>query len=407
MSDNKEQNQQIDDFSQYIKQQLKGHRTPPDAACWDEIGKRLSRRRNHLLLSRSLCIAGAAAIALLLLFNIPVAKDTPSNHSESIEKIAVHEVKTDKPIDAPAATAIANVKPVLQSSIVATTIPEEDASGIPVEIVCKFPAETDTETESQDKTEKDSPIVNRKKKQTELPVLPDKHPILPQKTTQKRDWQIGAGLIAMNNTTLGNNENSYSNDMSNSPNDGLGSYIPSPPSYNLELRPDNCDDIDYHLPLSFGITARKQITEKLSVETGLIYTYLHTTLRKDSPTPIKGKLGLHYLGIPVNLIVDLWDNSKWDIYASGGIMAEKGLRSVYTQHFYRAHAKEESTVRTSISGMQWSASGALGVSYLLHKDWSIYAEPRISYFFDNNQPVSVRTDKPLSFGFGMGVRFNF
>lgn len=405
MSDKKEQNQPRDPFSQYIQQQLKGHQTHPDAACWDEIGQRLSRRRNRLLLSRSLYIAGAAAIALLLLFNIPANKDIPSIQSGNIEELAINEVKTEKPIDNPA-VAIAEVKPVHQSPTVAT-VPEEDTPEVFIELVCEFPpvTETETTTESESEAEKDKPIVNQKKKKTELPILPDKHISLPNKATHKRNWQVGAGLIAMGKNSLINEK--PQNFYDQSPNDGSSGWIPPLPNYSEQLRPEECDDISYNIPLSFGITARKQLTEKLSVETGLVYTYLSTNLRRDSPTLIKGKLGLHYLGIPVNLIVDIWENPRWDIYASAGIMAEKGLRSVYTQKVYHTSRDEETTLKSSIPRIQWSASGAFGVSYRLHKDWSIYAEPRISYFFDNNQPISVRTDKPLTLGFGMGIRFDF
>lgn len=200
----------------------------------------------------------------------------------------------------------------------------------------------------------------------------------------------------------------YSDNISSDHTHGGGIPIPSVPDYgNAVLQPDDYDDISYNLPLSFGITARKKLGKRIAMETGLVYTYLSTNFQRNGSTRIKGKLGLHYLGIPANLIVDLWDNSKWNIYASAGVMVEKGLRSVYTQHIYRASSEEEATVKTSIHGLQWSLNGSLGVSYRLLNDWSLYAEPRLSYFFDSNQPISIRTDKPLTVGFGLGVRFDF
>jgi len=37
----------------------------------------------------------------------------------------------------------------------------------------------------------------------------------------------------------------------------------------------------------------------------------------------------------------------------------------------------------------------------------LYVEPRFSYYFDNNQPVSIRTDRPVSIGIGGGLRYSF
>ena len=37
----------------------------------------------------------------------------------------------------------------------------------------------------------------------------------------------------------------------------------------------------------------------------------------------------------------------------------------------------------------------------------VYFEPKCSYFFDNDQPLSIRTDRKLSGGIEGGLRFNF
>ena len=50
---------------------------------------------------------------------------------------------------------------------------------------------------------------------------------------------------------------------------------------------------------------------------------------------------------------------------------------------------------------------SVGVSYRFYRDWSLYLEPRYSYYFDNNQPVSYRTENMTLIGVGAGVRFEF
>lgn len=63
--------------------------------------------------------------------------------------------------------------------------------------------------------------------------------------------------------------------------------------------------------------------------------------------------------------------------------------------------------RSAIDGLQWSLNLSVGVSYRLYRDWSLYLEPRYSYYFDNRQPVSYRTENMTLIGVGAGVRFEF
>jgi predicted porin len=60
-----------------------------------------------------------------------------------------------------------------------------------------------------------------------------------------------------------------------------------------------------------------------------------------------------------------------------------------------------------MKGLQWSVNGAIGATYKLHKGVGLFFEPQIGYFFDNDQPESIRTTGSASFGLGVGLRFNF
>ncbi|MDR1881030.1 MAG: PorT family protein, partial [Tannerellaceae bacterium] len=166
-------------------------------------------------------------------------------------------------------------------------------------------------------------------------------------------------------------------------------------------------DITYTIPLSFGITVRKNLGHRWAVESGLVYTYLLTKFKKQETSAYEAGLELHYIGIPLHLVAYLWNDTKWTVYGSVGGMAEKGLRAVYTQHQYRPDAVVSSTVKTSIPKMQWSLSGSVGASYRFYKEWSIYAEPRLSYYFKSDQPLSTRTEHPVCVELGIGVRYEF
>jgi len=170
------------------------------------------------------------------------------------------------------------------------------------------------------------------------------------------------------------------------------------------LSPADFSDRTYTAPISFGFTASKKLSKILSLETGLTYTYL---LTKFESMNYNADLNLHYLGIPMNLSAQIWKNQKWGVYGSGGAMVEKGLRSVYVQNQHVGNQIITTTASTKIEGLQWSLNAALGVTYNIYKDIDIYLEPKFSYYFDNNQPISIRTDREIIVGVEGGFRYNF
>ena len=86
-------------------------------------------------------------------------------------------------------------------------------------------------------------------------------------------------------------------------------------------------------------------------------------------------------------------------------MVEKGLRSIYIQNEYIGSQIITTDARTKIDGFQWSVNAMLGGMYNLYRNIGIYFEPKFSYYFDNDQPISARTDQPVVFGLTAGVRF--
>lgn len=182
---------------------------------------------------------------------------------------------------------------------------------------------------------------------------------------------------------------------------------PQPPTPPLDLSPEDFPDADYLPPLSFGLTVRKRLTSRIGIETGLVYTYLASRFVRSDVPRVEARQELHYLGVPLNVVVDLYNRSRWELYIMGGGMAEKGLRSVYSVTGYQLYDIVSRTERKRVNGLQWSLNASVGVSYRFYRSWSFYLEPRFSYYFDTNQPASIRTDKPLGFGLGGGIRYAF
>ena len=63
------------------------------------------------------------------------------------------------------------------------------------------------------------------------------------------------------------------------------------------------------------------------------------------------------------------------------------------------------TLREKVGGLQWSAQAGLGAEYWFAQRAGIYFDPSLVYYFDNSQPLSIRTQQPLQARFEVGLRF--
>ncbi|MDR0547477.1 MAG: PorT family protein [Dysgonamonadaceae bacterium] len=176
------------------------------------------------------------------------------------------------------------------------------------------------------------------------------------------------------------------------------------------LTPSDFNRMVHRPPISFGLSVRKELTRFLSIESGLSYTFLSSYFENKFPVQQEANLDLHYLGVPLNLIVNIYGNryTRWNFYFSAGGMIEKGLFSHYVQTVY----EEPSFAITSksdekIKGFQYSLQSAVGIDFKITKNYSLYLEPKITYYLSNNQPFNIRTEHPLVFGMNFGIRYNW
>ena len=180
---------------------------------------------------------------------------------------------------------------------------------------------------------------------------------------------------------------------------------PHPPVEGGEDDIASFPNVDCAPPLTFGLTVRKPLSGRLALESGLVYTYLYTKMSDAGFVSRRASLCLHYLGIPLNLVVRLWEHPRWNIYLSGGGMLEKGLRARYHLKTQAGNTHRDVSRRDGVQGMQWSLNLSLGFSYRFYRDWHFYLEPRYSYYFDCNQPINYRTENPSMVGISAGIRF--
>lgn len=164
--------------------------------------------------------------------------------------------------------------------------------------------------------------------------------------------------------------------------------------------------IDHHTPLRLGLGLRYRLNDRWSILAGLTYTRLSADMEYDDLSTATQRL--HYIGIPLQASYSLWSTKHAHAYASAGATVEKMVygRRTTTSQTYGEKPKEESEP-LSIHPLQLSANVAIGLEYAFVKDLSLYAEPGLSYYFDNGSTVpTLYQDKPLNFNINVGLRIN-
>lgn len=164
----------------------------------------------------------------------------------------------------------------------------------------------------------------------------------------------------------------------------------------------------YSIPLSFGVGTKIGFNSKWSLGVGVNYTLLNRKFFGDYTKVEEGRIAesiksdirntQHYIGIPINAYYNIVENRFVNFYAYAGGTVEKCVSDEY-----RVISKDI-LHKESVKGVQASANLGIGVEFLLGKHLGLYVDPSARYYFNCNQPKSIRTAQPLMLGFEMGLR---
>ena len=166
----------------------------------------------------------------------------------------------------------------------------------------------------------------------------------------------------------------------------------------------------YGIPVSVGAGVRFEFTPKWSLGVGLNYTNLTRTFTGtythvneagsiDNLITSDIKNTQHYLGIPVNAYYNILNNDIVNFYTYAGGTVEKCVYDKYLVLTNNIVHKEPA------KGVQLSANIGLGAEFMLGQHTGLYIDPSLRYYFDCDQPKSIRTAQPLTFGVEVGLRF--
>lgn len=185
---------------------------------------------------------------------------------------------------------------------------------------------------------------------------------------------------------------------------------------------DNNYDLDHKHPVTFGLTVSKDITSRLSVETGITYTYLSSTIKsKDSQNVIGEKQMFHYLGIPINLNYTFLQLGSAKFYVSLGGAIQKDVSGKYEgvleqlkSPFVTIISQSESNIdrkvdmKISQDHPQLSAHLNVGAAYPIYKGLNVYGSVGGAYYFDaDNEYRTIYSDKDTQLDINFGLKWSF
>lgn len=164
----------------------------------------------------------------------------------------------------------------------------------------------------------------------------------------------------------------------------------------------------HHFPVRIGFKVAYAFNARLSIESGLTYTRLSSDMKDGTEeNHYTGEQKLNYVGIPVNVKYNAWSYKRFYLYGYAGVLVEKCISGSITQQ-YVINNTTKKTEKTDIDSkpLQMSVNASVGVQLDVLNNIGIYAEPGISYYFDDSSSLqTIYKEKPLNFNITIGMRY--
>ena len=167
----------------------------------------------------------------------------------------------------------------------------------------------------------------------------------------------------------------------------------------------------YAIPVAAGIGLRFDVSKRFSIGTGVSWSYLTRSFsgqfnELDAEGAIISQTGYtnirnsqHYIGIPLNLYVDIIRKDFIDFYAYASGSANYCLSNRYQMDKSKSYSPEG-------SNWQFSAGIGMGVEFIAAKKVGFYIDPSLNYWFTAGEVSNIRPRQPLMLGLELGIRLH-
>ena len=176
---------------------------------------------------------------------------------------------------------------------------------------------------------------------------------------------------------------------------------------------DEDPEFSFGLPFSAGISLRYDFNPRWGIGTGIVYSNLSRSFTGSYHEVNNGLVTKnvfsgditnqqHYIGIPVNVFFNIVNTGNWNFHVRVDGLTEKLL-----DNHYLVHTEEgDIHLHQKTDGLQFSTGAGIGVEFKFSPNVGLYFDPTIRYYFDCNQPRSIRTIQPVRLDIEAGLRFS-
>ena len=402
----------MEDWTDIIGKELENIEEPLPADDWSVLQQKYSAARKRKK-AAAFAWAGsttsvAAAIALVLLLVRPdsssVIPELIGDPNNSVAEI-LPPTEAVVPVDV--------VKKIVDEVVVAEKHTEDNTpveNTLPENTEVVFDVIRDT-TSLKAKLLADSSTDNKKNsneetytRQAESFFLED----FPEDKPRRKMRQISIGLSgSISDSRIFNTYNLFDSPMANPdqppyagettpPVDSLGTDEPKPAM--MRTMSGYSDSYRHEIPISFGVSARVHLNDRLSINTGLNYTR-YKSLRKRIFHAIfnyqEDWQYVHYLGVPVRFDYLAVNKKHFNLYFGAGLQMDK---CVY------AKVGDE---RLYENKLLFGVNGAMGIQVNIVPLVGLYVEPEVSYALNKGSIETFRSEEPLVITIRGGLRVNF
>lgn len=166
----------------------------------------------------------------------------------------------------------------------------------------------------------------------------------------------------------------------------------------------------HNFPVSAGVVFDFPLSRRLSLQTGLNYSFLRSVSENYQTFGYRKVQDLHYLGIPLSVAYTPLQTRYFSLYLRGGFMLEKAVYASTEKEYISPEndGSGRSSEKMNVKGVQPSVDVSVGALLSFSPTVGLYAEPGLAYYFgQSGQPSNYRTLHPLSFSLRLGLRFTF
>lgn len=401
-----------------IQQKLADYRQPAPEVSWAELEKALAaNRKAKAVVMWPKRLAAAAVVLLMVGFGWHLFKTESTRELSQTAKVETTIPMIQKSVQNPTdqqttdKTVVEKLITSVKTRMAAVAVESQTDGNMPI---------TAQETYGEPATvEKQEPVADETSAHNGEPTKVEKPKLEPQRSAFSKDFRQPnrsyerrlTAQVYMSNSMSGSiSANAITPQMR-----AANTYGTNEKEFEevngvlLEQQTAIDEHIDHHQPVRFGVSVRYQLSNRWSVESGLMYSYLSSDItRKTNGYSYDINQKLSYVGVPVGVNYQLLSSKRLGVYASAGGIVEKMVKGSQTsQTVVNGQKEPEHTEDVSIRPLQVSLTCGVGVEYKADRILSIYAEPGLTYHFDNHSVVpTFYQDKPLGFNLNVGLRFN-